>query len=41
VKAVVLYASADAAAMRETFEQPGAWDGTLSAYAARIEEETA
>jgi uncharacterized protein YndB with AHSA1/START domain len=27
----------DAAAMRETFEEPGAWTGTLAAYAARIE----
>ncbi|GAA2388194.1 SRPBCC family protein [Dactylosporangium salmoneum] len=28
---------ADAARMRETFEQPGAWDGTLAAYAAGVE----
>jgi hypothetical protein len=28
---------ADAAAMRETFGQPGAWTATLEAYAARIE----
>jgi uncharacterized protein YndB with AHSA1/START domain len=27
---------ADAAAMRETFEEPGAWTGTLAAYAGRI-----
>ena len=25
-----------AAAMRETFEQPGAWEGTLAAYAGRV-----
>ena len=29
---------AGAAAMRETFEQPGAWTGTLAAYAQRAEE---
>jgi hypothetical protein len=29
---------ADAAAMRETFEQPGAWAATLEAYAARAGE---
>lgn len=27
---------AAAAAMRDTFEQPGAWDATLAAYAARV-----
>nr|BFE59862.1 SRPBCC family protein [Dactylosporangium thailandense] len=27
---------ADAAAMRATFEEPGAWTGTLDAYAARL-----
>jgi len=26
----------DAAAMRDTFEAPGAWDGTLAAYAAEV-----
>lgn len=32
-----LEAYGDAAeAMRETFEQPGAWDGTLAAFAARV-----
>lgn len=29
---------ADAAAMRETFEQPGAWGATMEAYARRVEE---